>query len=234
VRTSPGAPKGLVILNRGFHIEDWGVVPYGEALERQERAHDKVVAGDDPYLIFCQHPPTVTLGQHADRSFLRLTEDGFKSQGIQLISTDRGGEATAHEPGQIVCYPIVPVQRLKLSVKTYVYTLEQSVIDCLAEFGIVASRHQDFPGVWVEQEKICALGIRIKNRVSMHGLALNVVNTLETFRSIVPCGISQFGITSVARYTAMREHKSNAIGLDVVQKSLVDKILQNLSVSMIE
>lgn len=183
---------------RTVHWEDWGILPYQDALDRQWQRHEIVKSAEaDAFLILVQHPKVITLGKHAQSQYLLTSPETLQSKGIELVATDRGGEATAHEPGQLTIYPILPLFRWKLSPKAYVTLLERSVIDTLAEFGIKAHTEDEFPGVWVESRKICALGIRIKEKVSLHGLALNISNSLEVFDHIVPCGIAHRGLSSM-------------------------------------
>src|SRR5690606_6881098 len=131
------------------------------------------------------------------------------------VKTERGGQITAHEPGQLVLYPILPLAQWGISARRYVNTLEQAVIQLLADYGVEARRDTEHPGVWVEANKICALGIRIKQRVSMHGLALNVTNALDIFSSIVPCGIHGRGVTSL----------NHVVGKTVILSDVMSQLL---------
>lgn len=178
-----------------------GLMAYRQALAVQETLHARLVAGEAAgFLIFVEHPAVLTLGKHADRQYLKCAASAFEAQGTEIVSIDRGGEVTAHEPGQLVMYPILRLEDFKLTPKTYVRLLEDAVIEALAYFGLNATRDEAYPGVWVEgARKICAIGIRIKQRVSLHGIALNVDNSLELFNKIVPCGIRGREVTSLAR-----------------------------------
>jgi len=177
-----------------------GTMPYPEAMVLQQRLHARAVASDGVnYLLFVEHPAVLTLGKHADLAHLSLDREGYLAQGVELVQADRGGEVTAHMPGQMVVYPIIRLSSYRLSPKRYVAALEEAVIRLLAGYGIEAQRDPEFPGVWVGREKICAVGIRIKERVAMHGIALNVANDLTLFSQIVPCGISGRGVTSMGR-----------------------------------
>jgi lipoate-protein ligase B len=145
-----------------------------------------------------EHPPVITFGNQTDPNFLLSSKLELSALGVEVEESDRGGQVTAHEPGQLVIYPIVALSRLKLSPKSYVYILEQAVIETLAQWGVYAQRDPVNPGVWVGSQKICAIGIRISRRVSLHGLALNISNSLSLFNHIVPCGIKGRGITSLS------------------------------------
>ena len=176
-----------------------GTMPYGEALALQRRLHAQVVTGEGThFLLFVEHPPTLTLGKHSDLAHLSFNDDHYRMQGVELAHTDRGGQVTAHMPGQMVVYPVLKLSAYRLSPKRYVDLLEEAVIRLLATYGIDAQRDSDHPGVWVGKDKICAIGIRIKERVTLHGIALNVTNDLALFAQIVPCGIAGRGVTSMA------------------------------------
>lgn len=175
-----------------------GQIAYDDALALQYDVHKKVKSGEIlAAILTLEHPDTLTLGKHASRDNLLLDIKQLESQGIALCQTDRGGEVTAHNPGQLVVYPILPIARLGLSPRKYVDILCSSVIEALGQFGIDAHQDQEFPGVWVGKQKICAVGVRISSRVSMHGIALNVNNSLSLFKAIIPCGISNRGVTNM-------------------------------------
>ena len=176
---------------------DLGLLGYAEALAVQLDYHQRVVDGGEPVFLLVEHPPVLTLGKHADPQNMLFDEATLKASGIEVVLTDRGGEVTAHVPGQLVVYPIIPVSRLGLTPKRYVHLLEDAVIGYLKSYDLVADRDPEHPGVWIGQNKICALGIRIKSRVSMHGLALNVNNDFQLFSKIIPCGIRTRGVTSM-------------------------------------
>ncbi len=190
-------------------IQAWGGIrDYAEIEMLQRQFHVQVVAGTRPEtILFGEHSPVITLGQNANLAGVLWAKDRLAQAGISLVRTDRGGEATIHEPGQLVVYPILNLGSRRLVVKSYIALLEDSVIELLDDLGLKASRRADYPGVWVGSKKICAVGIRITRRVSRHGLALNVSNSLSTFSAIVPCGITdpdlgvvtlhQAGITDV-------------------------------------
>lgn len=176
-----------------------GLMEYESCLALQESLHKEQLAGaPDPFVVLVEHPSVLTLGKHADRKFVLFAAKELRSQGVLLVDTDRGGEVTAHEPGQLVAYPILRLPDFRLTPRTYVALLEDAVIRTLSRFGIIATTDPEHPGVWVGQRKICALGVRIKQRATLHGLALNVTNSLELFQKIVPCGIAGRGVTSMA------------------------------------
>lgn len=170
-----------------FHL---GLCPYDQCLRIQKLLHGKVRRGEmDAALITVEHPSCLTLGKHADPEFIKRHESWFAARDIAIYQTDRGGEVTAHEPGQFVVYPILPLTELRLRPKQFVEQLLETVLATLAQYSISAQLDPQYPGIWVGAAKICAIGVRISGRVSYHGIALNVSNSLQLFSEIVPCGI---------------------------------------------
>jgi lipoate-protein ligase B len=177
---------------------DKGLVRYDHGLQLQEMAKDRLAQSGVSSVILLEHPSVVTMGRNGSESFLLEDEEYLKQKGIELFKSDRGGEVTGHEPGQLVVYPILPLSWFKDSVRLYVSFIEDTVISVLSQFKLDSSRDDKFPGVWVGKSKICAVGIRVKNKVTSHGIALNVSNSLNVFKCIVPCGIQGRGVTSIS------------------------------------
>jgi lipoyl(octanoyl) transferase len=174
-------------------------VEYGRALTlQQECARRALEEGAGPLLLLLEHPPTVTLGRQARRENLRLTESEYHARGIELFQIQRGGDVTAHAPGQLVGYPIASLSRLKASVPQWVKGHAEALRRVLARRGIDARWSDIHPGLWVEKRKIAAFGFQISRGVSRHGFALNVNNDLSLFDTIVPCGLRHLGVTSMA------------------------------------
>lgn len=202
---------------------DLGRMRYGEALERQERAHELVASAGARHVLFTvEHEPVLTMGKNSDASNLLFPRAFYERQGVEIFDTERGGQVTAHMPGQLVIYPIINMTDLKLSVRDYVNILEESVIQTLKKYGIESHRDEEHPGVWVGHEKICALGVRVKSRVSMHGLALNVNNDLSLFGKIIPCGIKFRGVTNIVSQTLP------APNFETVKSDLTREIMSRL------
>ena len=209
-------------------VVDLGVLAYKESLDRQFIEHQRVVDGGKPVFILVEHPPVLTLGKNADLRHLKSDFATLTAQGVSVIETDRGGEVTAHVPGQLVVYPIIPITRLGLSPRRYVNLLEEAVIRVLKGYDLESGRDAEHPGVWVGTSKVCALGIRIRTRVAMHGLALNVNNDFELFESIIPCGIHSRGVTSI------QKELGHSVPLNDVKLLLVEELYKCLFLSAME
>ncbi len=177
-----------------------GAVPYAEALALQRAAHASRRAGTGPDTLFLlEHAPVVTLGPRTAPGDLRLPEEALRARGVEVVRTDRGGGITFHGPGQVVAYPILDLRAWDLRPRDYLRFLEGLVIGVLADCGVAAGTIEGRTGVWAGGAKVCALGVRVAGGVSLHGLALNVATDLDAFAAIVPCGIRDAGVTSLAR-----------------------------------
>jgi lipoate-protein ligase B len=186
---------------------DLGLIPYNDAWKIQEDVHARVVAGEEETLLLLEHPPVITLGRRTadSRKNLLAPPHILQQMGIDLIESDRGGDITFHGPGQLVAYPILRLADHRLSVGGYMQKLQDVVIATLEEFGISVYKDPTAIGVWVHttdpsglaasaarnSSKVCALGVRIKRGVSLHGLALNVTTDLTSFNLINPCGLNR-------------------------------------------
>jgi lipoyl(octanoyl) transferase len=173
-----------------------GVMPYAEALALQEELRERRQADAIPdVLLLLEHPPVYTHGRRTDATELPFGEEWYVRRGIEVFEVDRGGRATYHGPGQLVGYPIVRIG----PIVEFLRTMEQAIVVALALEGIVALGGEDRPtGVWVGERKIASLGIHVARRVTTHGFAVNVDNDLTPFQWIVPCGLADVEMTSVA------------------------------------
>jgi len=183
-----------------------GLKPYAEALNVQQEVHQTIINGGTDTLILCEHPHVYTFGKSADITNLLVDADFLKTIDAEVYETDRGGDITYHGPGQLVGYPIINLRKHGIGVKKYVETLEVSIIKTLESFNILAYQIEGLTGIWVGEEsevkrKIGAIGIRVRNGVSMHGFALNVTTDLSYFNHIVPCGIANKEVTSIYQET---------------------------------
>ena len=175
-------------------IHDLGQRPYQEVWDYQKEIQAKRIAGEiEDTLLMVEHEPVYTLGKNANENHLLQSRD----QSVDVFNIERGGDITFHGPGQLVGYPILDLSNYKKSVSWYMRTLEQIIIDTVSEFGIEAKRIEGLTGVWVGDEKIAALGVRIRRWVTMHGFSINVNTDLTFYDGIIPCGIFDHGITSM-------------------------------------
>jgi len=186
---------------RTIEIRRLGRVPYADALALQRSLAEERRAGRvDDLLLLLEHPHVLTLGVRGDggRSHILATPDALDSRGVEVHETGRGGDITSHGPGQIVGYPIIDLQPDRCDVHRYVRDLEEVLIRTASDYGVEAGRVEGLTGVWVGREKLAAIGVRISRWVTSHGFALNVTTDLEYFNLIVPCGIADRSVTSLA------------------------------------
>ena len=179
-----------------------GRTGYEEALQLQKQLVEERKQGRIPdQLLLLEHPPVITLGVKTrnDLSHVLRTPEALASMGVGLFETGRGGDVTYHGPGQLVGYPIFDLKPDRCDVHQYVRDLEEALIRAVAHFGVSAGRVQGLTGIWVGDEKLAAIGVRISRWVTSHGFALNVNTDLSQFGLIVPCGITDKGVTSLAR-----------------------------------
>jgi lipoyl(octanoyl) transferase len=211
-------------LNKHVKVIDLGMIDYQEAWDYQEKLFKEVIDlklanRDKPdqkqkptpnYLIFCQHPHVYTLGKSGKVANLLLDEKGLREKEAAFYKINRGGDITYHGPGQLVCYPILDLDNFFEDIHKYLRLLEEAIILTLKDYKIIAGRIKNLTGVWIDFEnsvtkvsvnprKICAMGVRSSRWVTMHGLALNVNTNLEYFGNIIPCGIDDKAVTSMAR-----------------------------------
>ena len=185
-----------------------GRVGYDEGLRLQREAAARVAAGGEETLLLLEHEPVFTLGRNAVRSDILFTPEKCRQLGIDVRETDRGGKVTYHGPGQLVGYPVVNLSPDRRDVKRYVRDLEEVLIRALSDFGLEAERSpikERVTSVWIGNDKIAAIGVHISRWITTHGFALNVTDEpLELFRGIVPCGITDGGVTSIERVSGRR------------------------------
>ncbi|HYU24691.1 MAG TPA: lipoyl(octanoyl) transferase LipB, partial [Thermoanaerobaculia bacterium] len=153
----------------------------------------------DDQLLLLEHPPVITLGRGGDAANLLAASETLRREGVRFFETTRGGDITYHGPGQLVGYPIVHLGEGRRDIRRYVTMIEEVLIRTVAEYGIVAARVEGRRGIWVGNEKIAAIGVRIARWVTSHGFALNVNTNLSHFRLITPCGLQGTGVTSISR-----------------------------------
>ncbi len=182
-----------------LNVLNLGRCEYEKALEIQydtlKKRQDRMI---EDTLILVEHPPVITLGRQAEKSHIIGAEKLLQKNGIKIFETNRGGDVTYHGPGQIVGYPIFNIRESKMGIRQFVENLEEVFIKLLKDkYNINAHRNREHTGVWIGNYKIAAIGLAVKRGVTMHGFAFNVNTNLDHFKFIVPCGISDKGVTSV-------------------------------------
>lgn len=194
------SPRAELLWKRLGHMD------YQEALTVQEGQAAALLRGEgDVQTVYTvEHPPTITIGRNGTMEHVVMPEGALSKMGFSVYQVDRGGDVTYHGPGQLVVYPVLHLGPWNNDVGLYVRMLEEVVIQTLQDVGISGTRSEGYPGVWVHDEKVCAVGARVKRRktgefVTSHGLALNIDTDLNHFATIVPCGISDRGVTSINR-----------------------------------
>lgn len=197
-----GQPGGLVPPR--LFVVDLGVMAYDAAWQAQQRALGGVIRGEIPgdVLLLVEHLPVVTLGRSTKPGHLLASPALLEARGVQLREVERGGDVTIHEPGQLVAYPIVDLKRHRKDLHWYLRQVEGGLMAALAAVGVPAERVAGLTGVWREGRKLASIGVHARDWVTWHGAALNVTNDLATFGYVVPCGIDQVEMTSVARECA--------------------------------
>jgi len=181
-------------------VRDLGVMPYEEAFDLQRQIVDEVLNGGEEVILLVEHPAILTLGAAFHVENLLLSEEAYRERGIEVVRTDRGGDVTFHGPGQLVAYPIINLTERGKDLHRYLRTLEEAVIRTVAHFGLQGVRNPVNTGVWIENRKVCAMGIKVRRWVTMHGLALNCSTDLSPYEDIVPCGVrGDYGVTSLTQ-----------------------------------
>ncbi len=204
-----------------FLVRDLGRLGYRDAWDVQHEVHDAVAGGTaPPTLLLVEHDPVITFGRKGGRDHLLAGEAELRARGFELIDIERGGDVTYHGPGQLVGYPILPIGR---RVRDYLRRLEGAVVDLAADYGIVAEGSPGYAGVWIGDEKLCAIGVAVKRGVSFHGFALNVATDLSHFGTIVPCGLEGKGVTSLTAVTG------RPVPVDEVKERLVPHLARRLA-----
>lgn len=223
------------IKNKKVSVKHLGLIDFKSALDYQTQLFESIVQQKiknrnlevvlqqltENHLLFCEHPHVFTLGKSGAKANLLVNEENLLGHNASYFETNRGGDITYHGPGQVVCYPLLDLDNFFTDIHKYMRYLEEAVIRTLQDFGLDGGRIQGLTGVWLDHEKkinprkICALGVKTSRWVTMHGLALNVNTDLNFFNYIVPCGISDKGVTSIEKETGQK------IDLSLVENKLL-------------
>jgi lipoyl(octanoyl) transferase len=202
---------------RPLRVRELGLVPYTEGLELQAGLVRQRRAGEIPdTLLLLQHPHVITMGSGAHEENILLGPEERAARGIELHAAGRGGDVTYHGPGQLVGYPILDLKPDRCDLHRYLRDLEEVLILALGDFGLHAGRREGLTGVWVDDRKLAAIGVRVSSGwITSHGFALNVETDLAFFDAIVPCGIREYGVGSISgelrRHVVMREVEARVV-----------------------
>lgn len=201
---------------------DYGVMAYSAALAvLTEMVADRSENRISDTLMLLEHPPTYTMGLRARKEHLLVPESELKRRNIDVFHVDRGGDITFHGPGQLVGYPVLDLKIRQLDIRAYVSKLEKVIIQAMTAFGVAGYHIKDFPGVWVDNQKIAAIGIKINAAgISCHGFAVNVNTDLTYFKNIVPCGLREVTVTSLAQVTG------HPMEMDIVKQSVTEAFMR--------
>lgn len=246
---APASAAPAAAAQRAIEVRRLGLVPYVPTWDLQEQLladtlalkaanRQTEAAGQAPqatpnHLLFCQHPPTYTLGKSGKPEHLLLDEAALAAHGATFHRINRGGDITFHGPGQLVAYPLLDLENFRPDIHWYLRALEEAVIQTLASYGLPAGRIAGLTGVWLDWQegaanprKICAMGVRCSRWVTLHGLALNVNTDLSYFGYIVPCGITDKAVTS------MQAELGRPVPIEEVQERLLAALLTQLNATL--
>jgi lipoyl(octanoyl) transferase len=205
----------MKLINADYTYLD--MMPYSEAWQLQKQLFDQRRLGAIPdTLLFLQHPHTFTIGKTGELSHLLLNNTALQNEDIHFEMVDRGGDITYHGPNQLVVYPILDLNQHEKDLHHYLRQLEEVVIFALRKLGLTATRKEGLTGVWLQDEKVCAIGVKVSRWITMHGLALNINPDLSYFSKIIPCGIRDKKVTS------LQKHIDQDISVDSVLKLLCE------------
>ncbi len=207
-----------------LNVRDCGLIDYQEALEMQHRLRDEKTKGQIPNtVLIVEHPPAITLGARQSANKLLIGRQELANRNIDVVDIRRGGGTTAHNPGQLVFYPILDLRQLGLGINEYIRKLEAIGIELLERFGVIAERHKGAPGLWIGDKKIASIGVRVSRFITYHGMAINICNDLSIFDLIVPCGLDNVRMTSVL------EETSTKVSMNVARQHLAELLIRHLS-----
>ncbi|GHU81733.1 octanoyltransferase [Bacteroidia bacterium] len=219
---------------RPLTFVDWGLISYSEAYEKQKKLFEASVERKaarqetQNTIVFCEHPHVITIGKNGLFSNLLFSEKTLQEKEVELFHVDRGGDITYHGQGQLVAYPILDLDTFHIGLKEYIYRLEEIIILLLAEYGIQGHRLSGATGVWLDTDKpgkvrkICAIGVKSRRYITMHGFALNVSTDLSYFGLINPCGFKDKGVTSMEKELGYKVDVENL--KDTLQSIFTNKL----------
>lgn len=216
-------------MNKKLTYSDFEIIDYKEAWDLQKTIFELRHAGQiSDVLLLLEHPHTYTLGKVAEKKNLIGSESYLSENKISVFEIDRGGDITYHGPGQIVGYPIINLVEWKQDTHKYLRALEEVIIQTCADYGISAGRNPAYTGVWIEERKIAAIGIKVSRWITMHGFAFNINTDLALFNGIIPCGITDKAVTS------LQKELNREIPLEEVKQKLVNNFKSLFEYSEVE
>jgi len=209
MRYTSAMKQGDQAKKENLTVIDCGVAGYNEILMQQNELHEKRQATKIPdTVLIVEHTPVITLGARQSANKLLTDPDELAQHGIHCVQIRRGGGTTAHNPGQLVFYPILDLRARRLGIGEYIRSLEDIGIELLSQLNLDTERKEGFPGLWVGPRKIASIGVRVSRQISYHGMAINIQNDLQIFSHFVPCGLDGVEMTSVLRETGRRSSMS--------------------------
>ncbi|RJP28856.1 MAG: lipoyl(octanoyl) transferase [Candidatus Omnitrophota bacterium] len=205
-----------------FDILDAGIIDFSAGLTLQKEIHLRVKSGlSKSVLILCSHKPVFTSGRKLNYDNIIIKQSVLKQLNIDILQSDRGGDITYHGPGQIIAYPIFNLKYVKKDIHLFLRSLEDTVIDLLKSFNIPGVKKPGFTGVWVGNNKICSIGIGIRNWITFHGLAFNVKHSdLKNFEFIKPCGLD-------VKMTSLESLLEKEVNMDIIKTKLITSFKDN-------
>lgn len=208
---------------------DLGFIDYKVVWDLQKSVHQLRVENKiDDILFLLEHPHTYTLGKTADKENLVSDKKYLDENKISVYDIDRGGDITYHGPGQIVGYPIISLTNWKQDTHKYLRSIEEVIINVLKEYGLSGTRVEKYTGVWLDDRKICAIGIKVSRWITMHGFAFNVNTDLKLFNGIIPCGITDKDVTSLNR------ELNNEVDINEVKEKIIHHFSAEFNYDQIE
>jgi len=206
------------LISRNLSYYNLNIIDYKKAWDFQKELFQKRLDGEIPdTLLLLEHPHTYTFGKTADRKNLISSESYLQKNNISVYDIDRGGDVTYHGPGQIVGYAILNLSEWKEDTDKYLRALEDVIIQTCSDYGISCRRKPKYTGVWIEDRKICAIGVKVSRWITMHGFALNVNTDLSLFNGIIPCGINGKEVTS------LKKEIGKEISINDVKKTIIKR-----------
>ncbi|UCC97191.1 MAG: lipoyl(octanoyl) transferase LipB [Phycisphaerales bacterium] len=225
--SSPPHAAAKQTANQPLEIRDCGLADYRQILHLQQQLCEKRRQGEIPdTALIVEHPSVITFGARQSRNKLLVNQQALQQRKINLVRIRRGGGVTAHNPGQLVLYPILHLQQAGLGINEYIRELEAVGAALLEQFGLNSSRREGSPGLWVGDRKIASIGVRVSRMTTYHGMAINIQNDLSIFELIIPCGLDGVEMTSVLKETGERH------AMNDVKECLASVLRRRFSASM--